>query len=367
MFKKRFNQARSATKLFNEANKHWVQAGQSLQAKDEPKLAKDLIEVIKLCQLSIEADEQYGDSYILLADALLLAGTSDPRKNRERSWFLITRAAAVIRAWYSLPHRGYPITKNMARGEQLYQTILEIVNVGEIQSKDDTMRLIDTYRDTLAAKTISCAGLNEISNVILNISVPTKPDSMEFQSQSQFTNQWPEETLPAPLAEFLLFKVAADLRIRNNSENMPDTILVPRVTDEIMGRIQEASGEKDWRQLLGWIVDLRLINSYCQKNLVYDETILMKIEAEWAKLLAPITNEARQSKDYDTLILAIGFYHHLVMDDVAALLLKQVQNELSEHELHSRMHNIEDNPRMMFEAAIISKARDFLKSTKLGC
>lgn len=57
---KRFSQVRSAAKLFNEANKYWVKAGKSLQAKDEPKLVRDLIEVIKFCQLSIEADEQYG-------------------------------------------------------------------------------------------------------------------------------------------------------------------------------------------------------------------------------------------------------------------------------------------------------------------
>lgn len=364
MFEKRFDRVRSAAKLFNEANKYWVKAGKSFQAKDEPKLVKDLVEVIKLCQLSIEADKQYGDSYVLLADALLLAGTFDPRKGRERSWFLVTRAAAVIHAWYSLPHRGYPITKNVARGEQLFKTILEIINAGEIQSKDDTMKLIDTYRDTLVAQTISCVGLNEISNIMLNISRPTEPDYIEFQSQSQFTDQWLEETLPAPLAKFLLFEVPSGLRTGNVSKNMPTTILVPRITDEIMGRIQKAYAERDWRQMLGWIVDLRSVNSYCQKNLLYDETILEKVEAQWAKLIAPTTNEARRGKDYDTLILAIGFYHHLVMDNIAALLLEEVRSELSEHELHSRMHSIEDNPRMMWEAAIIGKTRDFLESAK---
>lgn len=378
LFGKRFSQVRSASKLFNEATKYWAKAGKSLQAKDERKLIRDLIEVIRFCQLSIEADEQYGDSYVLLADALLLAGTFDSRSaDRRRSWFLVTRAAAVIHAWYSLPHRGYPITKNVARGEQLFKTILEIVNAGEIQSKDATMKLIDTYRDTLAAQIISPAGLNEISDVLLNVSIPTEPDSTEFQSQSQSTNQWLEETLPPPLANFI-FKVVSNLahetpvlqvgnrdavsRIREATENLQETILIPRALEEIMARFKEAYVEKDWRQMLGWVADLRLIIDYRKNKPGYDIASVEKLEAQWAKLLSPTTNEARQAKDYDTLLLAIGYYHYLDIDEIAAKLLKEVQNELSEHELYSRMHSIQDNPRMIFEAGLINKTRDFLKS-----
>lgn len=114
--------------------------------------------------------------------------------------------------------------------------------------------------------------------------------------------------------------------------------------------------------MLGWIADLRLIIEYRRNKPVYDMTSVEKIEAQWAKLLAPTTNEARQAKDYDTLLLAIGYYHYLDIDDVAAKLLKEVQNKLSEHELNSRVYSIQDNPRVIFEAGLIGKTHDFLKS-----
>lgn len=66
--------------------------------------------------------------------------------------------------------------------------------------------------------------------------------------------------------------------------------------------------------------------------------------------------------EHSCLLLAIGYYHYLDIDDIVAKLLQEVQNELSEHELYSRMHSIQDNPRMIFEAGLISKTHDFLKS-----
>ena len=145
---KRFDKARTAGKYFNEANKYWKRAEQPLKAKDEFALVDSLIEVIRNCQLAIAEDENYGDAYVLLADALLLAGVSDPIKaDKERSWYLVTRAAAVIYTWYTLPNRDYPITKNVRQGEKLFQTILGIVNAGEFEAEKDPMRLISSYRE----------------------------------------------------------------------------------------------------------------------------------------------------------------------------------------------------------------------------
>lgn len=166
---KRFNKARTAGKYFNEANKYWKRAEQPFRAKDEFALANNLIEVIRNCQLAIAEDENYGDAYVLLANALLLAGISDPIKaNRERSWYLVTRAAAVIYTWYTLPNRGYPVTKNVRQGEDLFRTILDIVNAGELEAEKDPMKLINSYREQYARDTISQKGLERISDVLLN-------------------------------------------------------------------------------------------------------------------------------------------------------------------------------------------------------
>lgn len=129
-----------------------------------------------------------------------------------------------------------------------------------------------------------------------------------------------------------------------------------------MDRFKQAYTEKDFRQMLGWLVDLRLINEYRRNKPGCDLTVAGKVEIQWVQLLSPTTNEARQAKDYDTLLIAIGYYHYLDIDDIATKLLKEVQNELSEHELYSRMHNIQNNPRMLFEAGLIAKTHDFLNS-----
>jgi hypothetical protein len=87
---KSFGKARTAGKYFNEANKYWKRAEQPFKAKHEFALANNLIEVIRNCQLAIAEDENYGDAYVLLADALLLAGVSDPVKaDKECSWYLV--------------------------------------------------------------------------------------------------------------------------------------------------------------------------------------------------------------------------------------------------------------------------------------
>jgi len=133
---KRFDKARTTGKYFNEANKYWKRAEQPFKAKDEFALANNLIEVIRNCQLAIAEDENYGDAYVLLADALLLAGVSQPVKaDKERSWHLVTRAAAIIYTWYTLPNRNYPVTKNVRQGEKVFRTILNIVNAGELECK----------------------------------------------------------------------------------------------------------------------------------------------------------------------------------------------------------------------------------------
>ena len=165
----RFRKTHTAGKYFKEANKYWKLAEVPFKAKDEFALANNLIEVIKNCHLALSEDGNNGDAYVLLANALLLAGISEPvMKDTERSWYLVTRSAAVIGTWYALPHRGYPITKNVKQAENLLQTILDIVNAGEVDADKYPMKLINDYRDKYAKAAISSEGFNEIFDVLFN-------------------------------------------------------------------------------------------------------------------------------------------------------------------------------------------------------
>ena len=373
---KRFDKARTAGKYFNEANKYWKRAEQPFKAKDEFALANNLIELIRNCQLAIAEDENYGDAYVLLADALLLAGVSDPIKaDKERSWYLVTRAAAVIYTWYTLPNRDYPITKNVRQGEKLFRTILDIVNAGELEAKKDPMKLINSYREQYANNTISPEGLEEISDVLLNRSYQRDAEYTPTPNQTPSNYQWLEETL-MPDHFDLLTKVIHRLsgatsslrsdqrptiaRIQEMTEDLRDPFLIPAAVEEILNRLMEAYKQKDWRQMLGWLADIRLINDYRRNKPGYDKGIMEKQEMNWAKFFAPTINEARKAKDIDTMLIAIGYNHYLGIDEVATKLLGEVRNEVSERDMMFRMQKISENPIMMHEEAIINKTREFI-------
>jgi hypothetical protein len=158
----------SAHKLFNQANERWHQRQRFLLDGDEEQATNACAEVIRLCQLSIEADQRMGDAYIMLANALSVAASRVPRKvDAEPYEFLLSRAAAVIHCWYLLPHRGYPTTNNTAIGEQLWRDIFDEVKDYYALTEDAAQVLMGSYRDSLAAEVISHAGFQEIQGVIM--------------------------------------------------------------------------------------------------------------------------------------------------------------------------------------------------------
>lgn len=360
---KRFDKARAAGKYFSKANEYWKRAEQPFKAKEELALASDLIEVIRNCQLALAEDENYGDAYVLLANALLLAGISDPIKaNKERSWYLVTRAAAVIYTWYTLPNRDYPITKNVRQGEKLFQTILDIVNAGELEASNYPMKLMNSYRDQYADDTISPGGLEDICAVLLNRPAPDY--------------QWLEETLlPAHWSFFvkvihgssgasslpyLSERAARWARIRETAEDMQDTVTGSAAVEEILCRARDAYEQKNWRQMLGWLADIRIINDYRRKKLGYDQASTERLERTWGELFAPTIDEARGAKDVDAMLLAIGHIHSLGMDELASKLLGEVRREVSERDMMFRMQRISENPIMMHEEWAINKTREFI-------
>jgi len=374
---KRFDKARTAGKYFNEANKYWKRAEQPLKAKDEFALVDSLIEVIRNCQLAIAEDENYGDAYVLLADALLLAGISDPIKaDKERSWYLVTRAAAVIYTWYTLPHRDYPITKNVRQGEKLFGTILDIVNAGELEAKKDPMKLINSYREQYAKDIISQKGLEEISAVLLDRAYLKGAEYTRAPNRTPTNCQWLEETLLPAHWSFLakvihvltgpsspphLNQLAAGLgQIRRGLDDIDDTVLIPRVIADIQNRMRDAYEREDWRQMLGWLADIGIINGYCRNKLGYGEASMLELERGWSWFLSRTINHARRAKDIDTMLLAIGYSHRVGVDKVATILLGEVRSEVSERDMMFRMQNISENPIMIHEEAAINRASEFI-------
>ncbi|HEY4711329.1 MAG TPA: hypothetical protein VIH69_01410 [Dehalococcoidia bacterium] len=362
-FLERFGKTRSAGRYFNEANKYWKNAERPFKIKDEFALVQNLIEVIRNCQLALAEDENYGDAYVLLANALLLAGISEPIKaSKERSWYLVTRAASVIYAWYTLPNRDYPITKNVRQGENLFRTILDIVNAGELEASKYPMKLMNSYREQYADNTISPGGLEDICDVLLNRPVPNY--------------QWLEETLlPAHWSFFvkvlhgpsgasslpyLSERTARWARIREITDDMQDTLMGSAAAEEILCRARDAYEQKNWRQMLGWLADIRIINDYRRKKLGYDQASMERLERIWGELFAPTINEARGAKDVDTMLLAIGHIHSLGMDELATKLLGEVRSEVSERDMMFRMQRISENPIMMHEEWAINKTREFI-------
>ena len=374
---KNFGKTHAASRYFKEANKYWKNAERLFKTKDEFALVQNIIEVIRNCQLALAEDDNYGDAYVLLANALLLAGVSDPIKaNEERSWYLVTRAAAVIYTWYTLPHRDYPITKNVRQGERLFRTILDIVNAGELEAKKDPMKLINNYREQYAKDAISQKGLEEISDVLLNRSCLKDAEYTRVPNQTPANCQWLEETLLPAHYDFLirviyglsgpsspphLNQLADRLgQIRQMAEDVQDSLTIVAAIAEIQNRMRHAYKREDWRQMLGWLTDIGIINEYCRKKLGYGEARMLELEKHWSWFLSRTINAARRAKDVDTMLLAIGYSHCVGIDKVATKLLGEVRNEVSGGDMMFRMQKISENPIMMHEEALINKTREFI-------
>ena len=170
----KFDQAQITDELFNEANEHWQRRQRFILEGGEGSAREAQAEVIQLCQLSIQRDERVGDAYVLLAKALLSAASQVSRyTDPDQYEFLQCRAIAVIHLWYSLPHRSYPVTKNTANGDRLWRMTVDQLMQDKALPENEAIALMDSYRDSLSAATISPTSFPEIEKAILrDIPVP---------------------------------------------------------------------------------------------------------------------------------------------------------------------------------------------------
>lgn len=179
---KRFTQSRSAGMLFNKAADNWRRRQQYLLQGDDDNAQKACAEVVRLCQLTIQSDQKEGDAYVLLANALLSATSRFSKHTHpDQHKFLYLNGAAVIQLWHSLPHRGYPITKNQEIGDNLWRITVDEIKAYEGLSENEALDLMESYKNRLAHKSISPSCIDEITKVIC-----FKPELSTFEPDMEY-------------------------------------------------------------------------------------------------------------------------------------------------------------------------------------
>jgi hypothetical protein len=185
MFWKKIGQVHSASKLFTQANEYWQRRKSLLLQQDDNGAKQSCAEVIRLCQLALQSDKQMGNAYILLANALLSEASELSKSTYpEKYEFLFMRGVAVIQQWYSLPHRGYPITKNPEIGEWLWKTTLDQLMQDKRFPENEAIKRMNLYRDNHALNTMSPTSYPEIQKIVLGDKPLPKKEQNRHTSQA---------------------------------------------------------------------------------------------------------------------------------------------------------------------------------------
>ena len=372
MFWKKFGETRSAGRLFNQAADYWHRRQLFLLKEDEVGAEQACLEVIRLCQLSIQSDAKMGDAYVLLSNALSVAAShTNVPSDLERYEFLQTRAAAVIHFWYTLPHRGYPITKDKNHGEQLWRIIFnEIIRDKSLPSEDAAIKLMESYRGSLAAETISPNSLDKIKSKIKRAIPKSKVEQSTQQASTEAVLLPPEtyeflvEIAPkvsqilsikekAPTDQLSRLKVAQD----NLEYTVRDSLKVSDASIQILERMQKDYNDKKFRQAIGWLTWAFILDIYKRR---YRSGSDFKEENDkysgmLIELLKGTINGARQVKDYDALLLAAGFCYWTGFLEWGDQTIGIINDEIGKQAIDERLTNIKRQPCMSPENLLVSR------------
>lgn len=370
MFWKKFRSALSAGKLFNQANGHWRRRQRFLLAGDDEGARQACIELVRLCQLAIQGDERMGDAYVLLANALTVAASHSPRhSDEERYEFLQSRAAAVIHLWYTLPHRGYPITKKTGTeiGERLWRIMVDDISQDKSLSKDAAIALIESYRDSLAAETTSPGSFEKIRGMILRTASTPEPNRWKLREPL-------EQTLPPEIWDFLV-KILHKAEERESHKEQVTTerfshiqAQLDKLRDfvddnppifhakmEVLDRFKQAYDENDFRQAIGWLTWLNIVEIH-RESIIPDSASKEDIAKHWKPLIEMLrttTNKAREAEEWDTLLLAVGFCEWVGLSEWGDEILRVMYDRIGKQGVESRLRHIDRQPRMLAEGRLV--------------
>jgi hypothetical protein len=369
---KRFKQAHNAGKYFNQANEYWREAKQYVLDGKQKCADESLVEVIRFCQLALECDERTGDAYILLSNALMNLASQMSEEAKSRWYeFLLSRAAAVIHLWHSLPYRNYPISKNAKIGEQLWRkTIQEIIQTKSI-SESNALSLLDSYRDSLAAESISPRSFERIKGIIFEITSAQDTESHWLQEPL-------EETLSPETQHFITKVLLEVIQIRADKEQFPTArgYGLDKLTDslkcegkisiayeEIMERIQKAFHNNDFREVtgwMGWLFPLLILRE--QLILIPDsrEKLMGERWKFFGSLLMTAVDTARQVEDWHGLLMATGLWELVGIPEKRDEILQFLYDRIGKEGIESRLREIERRPRMLIEDAIVNRIHRYL-------
>lgn len=156
-----------SSRLFNEANQHWQMMKQGLLTGDERTGQRELLEVVRLCQESIQANPQKeGDAYVLLTNTLLRGSTVYDHANKD---LLLKYAAACIYSWWTLPYKKPPITSHYDLGLRWYEEVLEELRNSGIKTPEATIAEYGTLHGSLVTPT---AGFNDVKTALQGLRQP---------------------------------------------------------------------------------------------------------------------------------------------------------------------------------------------------
>ena len=372
MFWKRFKQSHNAGKLFKQANEYWRQTKQHVYEGRQKYADETLVEVIRFCQLAIESDERMGDAYILLANALMnLANQMSEQAESSQHEFLLTRAAAVIHFWHSLPYRNYPISKNAKIGEQLWRNAVQELRHDKSLSESDALSVLDSYRDSLATEISSSKSFERIKGIISkNAPAP--------ETEHPWLQEPLEETL-SPETKHFITKILPEVMQRKfDKEQVPEDRLFRReklvdslkyegktdIADiEIMERIQQAFHNNDFREVIGWMGLLFLLVELREMVMLASD-LKEKWMAEQGKFFGGLLNtavhRARQVEDWQGLVMAIGLYELVGVPEKSDEVLQFLYDRIGKEDVESRLQEIEQQPRMLIEDTIVNHIHRYL-------
>lgn len=383
MFWKRFRQAQSAGTLFKQANEHWRKM-QAYVEIDESRLCDELAQVVYFCQQAIHQDSKCGDAYILLANALTSAASHGPsQSNLERYEFLQSRAAATIHLWYTLPHRSYPITtgNNTKLGDSLWDMIVGDICHDKNLQRNAAISLIESYRDTLAAHTISPDSYEAIYSMIV---VPEDTDGTDQVDDSPNLLE-PDEAGNMPrlienevpvYLQYLFPKILGwaisgtdepqidpIARMREITEHMQDDLKLCELNLELVERIKSASRANKLRDVMTWFVWL-LFGSLYLYDVVrqghYDEDQRNQMLIAKGQGVGLALAASREAKDWDALILATVIYFWLDLADVTDEILQFLREEAGKTTIDHRLEMMIQQPQSLLDRPFAKTLKKYL-------
>ena len=171
--------------LFNEAVRHWKMQQRAALAEDKQAQKQELLRVIACCQAAIDKNQNEGDAYVLLTNALIVASHLR-RIAEEDSGLLRKYAVGAIHKWQGLPQKKYSITKNYDQAVEQGRRVLEMIQQAEGCSREAAESIMSECGALYGDFVISPTSYGQIEKAVLGSSNKSAPhNSVSLESKAE--------------------------------------------------------------------------------------------------------------------------------------------------------------------------------------